>query len=101
MENQRDVVELFARCNVYEFLLEILFAREWSGFSAEEAHEAKTKMLNLMIYRSHLSPNADPQSDLLAFQEQFAAVADNLLGKALKRSEEIRTLEKSLRDRQS
>ncbi len=82
--------DIHARLTVYEFLLEILYAREWANVTAADARQAKDKIVDLIRYRPYYPPDVDPPDDALAIQSEVIAVADHLLGRALSRSDEIR-----------
>ncbi len=84
------ITRLHARLTVYEFLLEILYGQKWATGSADEAQQARNKIMELIRRGPYYPQGIPPQHDSDALQTEVIAVAENLLEKASLRADEIR-----------
>ncbi len=84
------ITRLHARLTVHEFLLEILYGQKWATGSADEAQQARNKIMDLIRRGARYPQGIPPQHDADALQTEVIAVAENLLEKVLSQADEIR-----------
>ena len=88
-----ELAQICGRITAHDFLIEILYARDWADFSHDEAVAGKDKIVDLLRYRSRAPKHAGPKYGdefLFAVQAEAVASAEKLLTDALERSSEIR-----------
>ncbi|GEM_PF-5159495 len=85
----KNIVEIFARMNFYEFLLEIQHANMFAYCDDPNSalEKFRTDLIDRIKYKSYVRGNAD--EDTLLIQERMVEIAENFFNKVGDRTNDI------------